>query len=197
MCSNAVTCTYELQYKDGRVSDVEERLIDPDSVRLQLRRTRLLDVDTHVARIVVAVLDLHLTLPPTTTTTKSTSPPKVIWEERVAVPIGYNGTPQSSPSKLPLLLRRSPTLSNTPLPRPTPLTTKWHPDPISRFATVHFPDRQTERHTDTQTDRWDRRQTCKNTRLRSMVTLYCLYSNAAKKPQLRLGFSVHRTSTEK
>jgi len=37
---------------------------------------------------------------------------------------------------------------------------KRHPDPISRFATIHFQD--TDRHTDTQTykptDRWDKRQ---------------------------------------
>ena len=35
---------------------------------------------------------------------------------------------------------------------------KRHPDPNSRFATVHFPDRQTERHTDRQTDTWERWQ---------------------------------------
>jgi len=39
---------------------------------------------------------------------------------------------------------------------------KWHPGPLSRFATVHFPDRQTETdththaHTHTMTDRWSR-----------------------------------------
>jgi len=73
--------------------------------------------------------------------------PKIIWEERVAlaqlrnkVPIGYNSTP-----KLPFLLRRSPLQStwiHQSLNHP-----KRHPDPISRFATVHFPDRQTDRHT--------------------------------------------------
>ena len=40
------------------------------------------------------------------------------------------------------------TPSNTPIPRPTPVTTKQHPDPISRFATIHFADRQTDRQTD-------------------------------------------------
>ena len=29
---------------------------------------------------------------------------------------------------------------------------KWHSDPISRFATVHFPDKQTDRQTDRPTD---------------------------------------------
>jgi len=35
---------------------------------------------------------------------------------------------------------------------------KQHLDPISRFVTVHFPDRQTHTHSLTQTDRWARRQ---------------------------------------
>jgi len=40
------------------------------------------------------------------------------------------------------------TLSNTPITRPTPCThhPKRHPDPLSCFATVHFPD---DTHTDT------------------------------------------------
>jgi len=66
--------------------------------------------------------------------------------------------------KTALPFRRSPPPSNTPLPRLTALHPKWHPDPISCFATVHFPDAQT----DIQTEIWDRRQTCKNTRLRSI-----------------------------
>jgi len=52
--------------------------------------------------------------------------------------------------KLPLPLRRSPLPSNTPTPRPTPLTIpngiRIHA--LSRFATVHFPDRHTHRPTD-------------------------------------------------
>jgi len=48
---------------------------------------------------------------------------------------------------------------------------KRHPDPIIRFFTIHPLDTrtQTEGDTDTPTDRWDMRQTCSNTRLRSIV----------------------------
>ena len=42
---------------------------------------------------------------------------------------------------------------------------KRHPDPISPFATVHLAVRQT----DTQTDRWARRQVCTETRLCSDI----------------------------
>ena len=58
--------------------------------------------------------------------------PKVIWEERVAThvdPIYYT--------------HPSTDLTHHP---------KRHPDPISRFASVHFPDRHR------QTETWDRRQ---------------------------------------
>jgi len=57
----------------------------------------------------------------------------------------YNGRPQIHP-KLHLPLRRSPPPSNTPILRPP----KRHPDPISSFAKIHFPDRQTDRQTDRQ-----------------------------------------------
>jgi len=63
-------------------------------------------------------------------------------------PIGYNETPQINPPKLPFLHRQSPLPSNTPILRPTPLTTQQHPDPFSRFATIHSG--QTDRQTDTQ-----------------------------------------------
>jgi len=53
---------------------------------------------------------------------------------------------------LPLPLRRSPPTSNTPIPRPTLLTT---PNGIRIQSAV-----QTDRPTDRTTDRWDRRQTC-------------------------------------
>jgi len=53
-------------------------------------------------------------------------------------------------SKSALPLQQSPLAFNTPIPRPTPLTMhpKRHPDPISRFATIH-----------TQTDRWRQART--------------------------------------
>jgi len=37
---------------------------------------------------------------------------------------------------------------------------KWHPDPISRFATVHTANKPTDRQTDRQTDKWDWLQVC-------------------------------------
>ena len=46
---------------------------------------------------------------------------------------------------------------------------KRHPDPIICFSTAYPPDRQTDRQRDGQTDRWSRRQTCKNTHLRSIA----------------------------
>jgi len=85
--------------------------------------------------------------------------PKVIWEERFAlaqlcnkVPIGYNGTPQIHPQNCrfpfddhhPHLIHHYST-DRTHHP-------KRHPDPISRFVTVHFPDTQTDRPTDRPTD---------------------------------------------
>jgi len=41
--------TYQLEYEDGSVSDVEERVIDGNTVGLQLRRTGLFNVDTNPA----------------------------------------------------------------------------------------------------------------------------------------------------
>jgi len=65
------------------------------------------------------------------------------------------------PTKSPLLLRRYPPLSNTPIPRPTSLT---NPNGIqiqsAVFFTIHPPDRQSDKQTDRQTDRRDRRQVC-------------------------------------
>jgi len=56
-----------------------------------------------------------------------------------------------APNSPPKTATSSPRLIHPSLDRPnSPL--KRHPDPISRFATVHFPD------TDRQTGRWDRRQ---------------------------------------
>jgi len=54
------------------------------------------------------------------------------------------------PTELPLPLRRSSPPSNTPIPHATPRTTPngIRIDPISRFVTVHPPDRQTDRQTE-------------------------------------------------
>jgi len=71
------------------------------------------------------------------------------------VPIGYNGTFQIHP-KLPLLLRRSPPPSNTPIPRPTPLTiTNGTRIQLAVLPQYTF---RTDRQTQTQTNRWARRQ---------------------------------------
>jgi len=40
-----------------------------------------------------------------------------------------------------------------PWTRPTYIDAKWHPDPIRRFSTMHWTDRQTDRPTDGLTDR--------------------------------------------
>jgi len=51
---------------------------------------------------------------------------------------------------------------------------KRHPDPFNHFATVHPPDRptdrQTDRPTDRQTDTWNWRQVCTKSRLYLMVS---------------------------
>ena len=81
--------------------------------------------------------------------------PKVIWEQpRRKVPTGYNRTPQIHPQNCPFpfddhhlhLIHLY--LDGLHVPSQT------DPDPLSRFATIHFADRPTDR----QTDRWSRRQ---------------------------------------
>jgi len=85
----------------------------------------------------------------------STSHPKIIWEERVAlaqlrnkVSIGFNGTLKFTPKTAPSLSTIT-TPSNTPIPRPTPSP----PQTASRssqpfcYSTLSGP---TERHTDRQ-----------------------------------------------
>jgi len=68
--------------------------------------------------------------------------------------------PKTAPS-----LRRFPSPSNTPIvDRPYSYPDR-HPDPISRFATVHPPDRQTDR------QMGYRRQVCTKTRLRCVYIL--------------------------
>jgi len=95
--------------------------------------------------------------------------PKVIWEEPRCHPLRHwITTPQSPqwlqwdaphlPPKLPLLFDDlHPHLIHSQLTHQP----KGHPDPISRFP-------QFTGRTDRQTDRWARRQTCTNTRLRSI-----------------------------
>jgi len=72
---------------------------------------------------------------------------------RRKVPIGYNGAPQIRPQNTP---------SSWPIPKhhylPHPWThptydAKRHPDPIRRFSTMQWTDRQTDRRTDRRTDR--------------------------------------------
>jgi len=56
-------------------------------------------------------------------------------------------SPQTAPSPSTIT-----TPSNIPIPRPTHTPSKRHPDPLSCFATVHFPEnRQTDRPTHTHT----------------------------------------------
>jgi len=74
---------------------------------------------------------------------------KVIWEEpRRKDPIGYNGTLQIHPQNHPSPSTITTHPYNTPIPRLTPLIPKRHTDPISRFATIHFAERQTDSRTD-------------------------------------------------
>jgi len=58
------------------------------------------------------------------------------------VPIEYNGVPQIRPQKYPFPSTNRQT-------RPT-YDGKWHPDPIRRFSTIHWTDRQMNRLTDRQ-----------------------------------------------
>ena len=82
-----------------------------------------------------------------------------VWEERVAVAqlrnkvaVGFNGTPQIHPQNCPFPFNDyHPIFPSATDPSHHP---KRHPNPISHFATVNFPDTQT----DWPTNRWDRRQ---------------------------------------
>ena len=56
----------------------------------------------------------------------------------IKLPIGYNGMPPNLPLK-----RSLPHLIHPSLDRPHSHPTQ-HPDPISHFATIHFPDRHTD-----------------------------------------------------
>ena len=88
---------------------------------------------------------------------KATSPP-LTEENNYATksPLVTMGCPIYLPKTSPFPSTIS-TPSNTPIPRPTPHTTPngIQMDGISRFATVRFLDRQTDRQT--QTNTWDER----------------------------------------
>ena len=66
------------------------------------------------------------------------------------VPIGYNGAPQMRPQKYPFpWTDRQIPLPALCLDRPT-YDAKRHPDPIRRFSTIHWTDRETDRPADRQ-----------------------------------------------
>jgi len=74
----------------------------------------------------------------------------VIWEVRIAVPIAHNGTPHIYPPYCRFSLddhhsHLIHTSSTDPTHHP-----ERHPHPISRFATIHFPHRQTDMPADRQ-----------------------------------------------
>jgi len=78
-------------------------------------------------------------------------------------PTGYNGIPQIHPKNCPSPLMIT-TPSNTPILRPTPLTTPkgiWIHLAILPQYTSGQTDRLTDRQTDRQTDWWSRWETCK------------------------------------
>jgi len=101
--------------------------------------------------------------PPDVCTEHGTSLPKVIWEEgRVGAlshtsaaksPLVYNGAPQIRPQSTP---SRGPIPKSHYLPHPWTRPTydvKQHPDPMRRFATMHWTDRPTDAQTNRPTDR--------------------------------------------
>jgi len=81
----------------------------------------------------------------------------------------------NSPPKLPFPLRRSPPSSNTPIPRPTPLTT---PNGIWIHSAV-LPQYTFRTHiqTDTQTERWDKRQVYANSAYALLIVSDALIKN--------------------
>ena len=77
----------------------------------------------------------------------------IVAHVRRKVPIGYNGAPKFALKSTP---SRGPIHKPHYLPHPwTRLTydAKWHPDPIRRFATMHWTDRPTDARTYVRTDR--------------------------------------------
>ena len=128
---------------------------------------------------------------------RKTKNPNVIWEEPRRHTSRQSITTQRSPrwlqwdaphlpSKWPLLLQRSPPPCNTPIPRPTPLTT---PNGIQIQSAV-LP--QYTLRTDRPTDMWARREVCTKT----VYALYIDSSDAAKNARL-IAVSIHHVFVEK
>jgi len=107
--------------------------------------------------------------------------PKVIWKSRVAKsPISYSGTPQIHPKTAPSLRRSPPHLIHPSLDR------TYSPPQTASGSTHPFCHSTLSGPTDRQTDRWSRRETCTNTRLRSID-----YSDAANKGTFALSTRLH------
>jgi len=100
-----------------------------------------------------------------------------------------NSTPKTAPS-----LRRSPLPPDTHFSTDPTHHLKWHPDSFSRFATIHFLDRQT----DTDTHRWARRQVRNMSGSLAMliysdalIIIKSLYSRHNLTPKNRKRFVLH------
>ena len=98
------------------------------------------DVNSHL---------IHMPRPtPRTTPNRSSEGSRTLAQLRRKVPFGYNGAhhicPKGTPSCRPIA---KPNYLPQPWTRPT-YHFKQHPDPISRFATIYWTDRQTNRPTD-------------------------------------------------
>jgi len=104
---------------------------------------------------------------PLTTSNGSSIDLHTFTQLRHKVSSGYNGMPHINPQNYPLLWAISSTnyLSH---PRTQPTHhSKCHPDPAIFPQLTHWTDTQIDR----QTSRWQGQQTCKNTRLRSVVLI--------------------------
>jgi len=78
-----------------------------------------------------------------------TSPQSNLRRARRKGPIGYNGTLKIHPQNCPFSFHDHHHLIHPYQARPTHHP-KQHPDPISHFATIHFPDTLTDRQIDRQ-----------------------------------------------
>jgi len=82
---------------------------------------------------------------------KASSHTQVIWEQNFTlaqlcnkVLTGYNGMPHIYPQNCPFPFDDHHPIYYTHPSTDTTHLTKWHPNPINRFATIHFLDRQTD-----------------------------------------------------